>query len=351
MKTTRDGRPFVVIGENIHATRVVLRKGQRVAVLPDGGAALVFAGPDGSPRRLVVPEAIRSSHEFGAGRAKHVKAALLAMMADREPDAEAGRAYLAWMASHQVAAGADYLDLNVDELSERLEDQRAAMRRLVEVIEAVSPLPVSLDSSNTEIIRAGLEARDRAWPAPLLNSASLERLDVLDLAAEHGCPVVVTAAGGTGLPASADERVANAMKIVQEATARGIPLERLHVDVIVLPVAVDPQAGGYVLGALRRLRADLGPAVHLTGGLSNVSYGLPLRKLINDTFIDLAAEAGADSGIIDPVASDLDRVFSQGRETRAYRLAANLLTGADEYGMEFLTAYRAGELGSATSGS
>jgi 5-methyltetrahydrofolate--homocysteine methyltransferase len=96
---------------------------------------------------------------------------------------------------------------------------------------------------------------------------------------------------------------------------------------------------------VRTLRATFGPEVHLTGGLSNVSFGLPLRKLLNDVFIDLAAAAGADSGIIDPVASDPRRIFAQDRSSRPYAMAAALLTGADAYGMEFLTAYRAGELG------
>ena len=76
-------------------------------------------------------------------------------------------------------------------------------------------------------------------------------------------------------------------------------------DPLVLPVAVAPEAPVHVLEAARQLRAEYGDAIHLTGGLSNVSFGMPARKLLNDTFIDLAAEAGIDSGIIDPVASDL----------------------------------------------
>jgi len=347
MKTTRDGRPFTVIGENIHATRVVLRSGKRVATTADGREALVFAGPDGSTRLFPLPEAILASSEFGEGKVKHVRAALLAALGSDTTEAAVGRDYLAWLATRQVAAGADFLDLNVDELSEKTEVQRSAMAWLVREIETVAPVPVALDSSGTDIIRAGLEARDRSRPAPLLNSASRERLDVLDLAAEHGCPVIVSAAGGTDLPSNADERVANALGMVEAATARGIPLDRLHLDVIVLPVAVDPMVGDAVIGAIRRLRSELGPTVHLTGGFSNVSFGLPVRTLINDVFVDLVVEAGADSGIVDPVASDLKRVFAQDREARPYRLAADLLTGVDQYGMEFLAAYRKGELASA----
>jgi 5-methyltetrahydrofolate--homocysteine methyltransferase len=146
------------------------------------------------------------------------------------------------------------------------------------------------------------------------------------------------------MPASAQERVANAARIIEDATRRGIPLGGMHVDPLVIPVAVEPEVGAWFLEAVATVRATYGPEIHLTGGLSNVSFGMPLRKLLNDVFIDLAAEAGADSGIIDPVASDPRRIFTQDRTTRAYARAADLLAGRDMFGMEFLTAYRAGEL-------
>jgi 5-methyltetrahydrofolate--homocysteine methyltransferase len=97
--------------------------------------------------------------------------------------------------------------------------------------------------------------------------------------------------------------------------------------------------------AVRTLRTAFGSDLHLTGGLSNVSFGLPARRLLNDVFIDLAAAAGADSGIIDPVANDPRRTFARDREARPYRLAADVLTGADPYAGAFLKAFRAGELG------
>jgi 5-methyltetrahydrofolate corrinoid/iron sulfur protein methyltransferase len=196
-------------------------------------------------------------------------------------------------------------------------------------------------------MQAGLAAANRMAGAPLLNSASFERLDVLDLAGAEGCPVVLGAAGQHGMPGSAAERVDNATRIVDEATRRGIALSEMYVDPLVMPVAVEPEVGAWFLEAVRALRERYGPEVHLTGGLSNVSFGLPLRRLLNDVFIDLAVDAGADSGIIDPVASDPRRIFTQDRSSRAYALAADLLTGRDPFGMEFLTAFRAGELGEA----
>jgi cobalamin-dependent methionine synthase I len=243
-----------------------------------------------------------------------------------------------------VDAGADYLDLNVDEASNDLAMRVAAMEWLVDAVEDATDAAISLDSSAPEVMQAGLAAATRRAGTPLLNSASLERLDVLDLAGAEGCPVILGAGGQHGMPGSAAERVDNATRVVEEATRRGIALSRLYVDPLVMPVAVEPEVGSWFLDAVRMLRERYGPEIHLTGGLSNVSFGLPARRLLNDVFIDLAAAAGADSGIIDPVASDPRRIFAQDRTGREYALAANLLTGRDPFGMEFLAAFRAGEL-------
>jgi 5-methyltetrahydrofolate--homocysteine methyltransferase len=338
-------RPFIVIGENIHATRVVLRAGQRVAALPDGRPGLPFTDESGTDRVLPVSDAALDGPAGPKQRVKHVKAAVLAGQDGDAATAELGRGYLRAMARRQADAGAHYLDLNVDEVTMDGDGRVAAMRWLVEAVEDATAVALALDSSSAEVLRAGLAACSRRVGSPLLNSAAHDRLDVLHLAAAEGCPVVLSATGVDGIPANADGRVANARAMIEAATARGLSLDDLHVDALVMPVAVDPEVGGCFLDAVRALRAAFGPELHLTGGLSNVSFGLPARRLINDVFIDLAATAGADSGIIDPVANDPRRIFGLDRAARSYRCAADLLTGADPYGGEFLRAFRAGELG------
>ena len=343
--TERARGPFIVIGENIHATRVVLRGGQRVAVLPDGQPALPFTDEAGVERLLPVPGGALDGPEGPKQKVKHVKAAVLAGMGGKGELAELGRGYIRAMARRQEAAGAHFLDLNVDEVTTDPDGRIEAMRWIVGAVEGATDVALALDSSSAAVLRAGLMAASRRSGAPLLNSAALDRLDVLDLAADADCGVVLSASGAGTMPANADERVANARALVERATARGLDLPALHVDALVLPVAVDPEVGGYFLDAVRALRAAFGTSLHLTGGLSNVSYGLPARKLLNDVFIDLAMAAGADSGIIDPVANDLRRIAGLDRGARPYQLAADLLTGADPYGGEFLGAFRAGELG------
>jgi 5-methyltetrahydrofolate corrinoid/iron sulfur protein methyltransferase len=342
VRTTRAGGPFSIIGENIHATRTVLRTGRHVATPPSGRDAIRFETPEGE-RFLTIPTSVRESADFSAGKVKHIQAALIAILWGSDPESSDGRAYIETLARRQIQAGADYIDLNVDEVAQETSTQKAAMRMLVEIVEALGGVPPSLDSSNASVIGAGLEAS--AHPELLLlNSASVERLDVLDMAASTRCAVVASAAGESGLPNAVDDRVANAERIVHEATGRGIAPDAIFVDPLVIPVAVEPDAGAWFLEAVTKIRKSLGPQIHITGGLSNVSFGLPARRLVNDVFIDMAAESGADSGIVDPVASDLRRIFGRDRDSRSYRLAAGLLTGADPYGMDFMEAYRAGEL-------
>lgn len=349
MSASHPAGRFIVIGENIHASRVVRRDGRHVVTLPGGQEAVGFADGTGAPRALMLPDSIRDSQDALRGRIKHVRAAVIAGMSAAEPGGSDGRAYLQALAARQIEAGADYLDLNVDELSAADSDRQAAMRWLVGVVEEVSPVPIALDSSSPDVIQAGLEQWQGRVGRPLVNSASLERLDVLDLAAAGGCPVVISAVGTQALPASAEERVANASRMVQAAMQRGLAPGQLFVDPLVMPAAAHPDAAAHCLEAITRLRSSWGPGIHITGGFSNVSFGLPARRLVNDTFLALAIDAGADSGIIDPLTSDPARAVAIDRASRPYQLALDLLLGRDRYGRQFLAAYRAGRLGTTTT--
>lgn len=188
------------------------------------------------------------------------------------------------------------------------------------------------------------QAVDGRRGRPLLNSASLERLDALDLAVERGARVIVTAAGDSGMPNGSDERVQNASKMIDLALAKGIPADDVYVDPLVFPIAVDSTFGHHSLDAIRAIRKRYGSEIHITGGMSNVSFGIPARSVMNAVFINLAVEAGADSGIIDPVMNRLDTVFAADRRSSSYRLAEDALLGRDENCLTFIKAWRAGDL-------
>jgi cobalamin-dependent methionine synthase I len=336
--------PFLIIGENIHCTRVFLRKGKRIVTDPEGEEAISYTEA-GEQRFLRIPPAMQQTQDYAEGRVKHMQVAVRAAMGGDEKAAAEGRRYIRTLVERQESAGAAFLDLNVDEISVKLAEQQAAMRFLVQMVAPLTPLPLAIDSSHVDIIAAGLEARTAAGaPNWMLNSASLERLQALDLAADHSACVVATAAGESAMPDSADERVANAARVVAAAQQRGIPVERIFIDPLVFPISVDSRYGEDCLAAIRRLRERYGTEIHITGGFSNVSFGMPQRKLINDAFLLLAVEAGADSGIVDPVTSKIDAVFDMNRAGVPFKMAEDMLLGRDEYCAGFLKAHRAGEL-------
>jgi 5-methyltetrahydrofolate corrinoid/iron sulfur protein methyltransferase len=343
VKQAAGGTQFIIIGENIHCTRIVKREGVRGGVAPDGRPGVRFPGPDGSETWLPLPQSIIDSKEFETSqRIKHVMAAVRQGLADG-PEAETARAYVAWMAQRQIDGGADYLDVNVDEISPEVSGRREAMEWLVAAVGPVSSVPLCIDSSDAVVLEAGLDAVDPAWGAtPMITSASTERPEVLELVKERGTPVVLSCTGAS-MPSGTQDRIERAEEIIGMATDLGLPLDSLHVDPLVIPIGVDPMAGGAFMDAVRTIRERFGEEIHITGGVSNISFGLPARRIISDVFLDLCVEAGLDSGIIDPVA-DVAAALNPDREARAYTLARAMLTGEDAFGMAFIEAFRAGEL-------
>ena len=242
-------------------------------------------------------------------------------------------------------AGAHYLDVNVDEISLKTAEQRQAMAWLVGYVQSLTTLPISVDSSDITVIETGLAAATGTGDGrPMLNSASLERTEAVDLAVEYGARVIVTAAGGAGMPSDAAERIENASRMVEAALGVGIELCDIFVDPLVFPISVDGDFGMHILDAIRTLRSRFGAEIHITGGMSNVSFGIPARKLMNTVFINLAVDAGADSGIIDPVMNPLSAVFAADRKSTPYRIAEDALLGGDEFCMNYLRAWRKGAL-------
>src|ERR1017187_10353950 len=146
---------FTIVGENIHTTRIVLRKGNRVKVLDDGTEGVRFHDTTGQTRYLTVPPEFRQSAAYQQGQIKHVMLAIQKGLSSGSADQEEGAEYVRAEVRRQVEEGADYLDLNVDEVSADLDVQKAAMRWLVETVQEISPVPLSIDSSNPDILRTG----------------------------------------------------------------------------------------------------------------------------------------------------------------------------------------------------
>ena len=346
MTDTGGSQPFIIIGENIHTSRVVKREGARGGVAPDGRPGVRFPDGEGGEAWVPLPVSIIESKEFeSSGRIKHVMAAVRVGLAGGA-DADVAARYLAWMAERQIAGGAHYLDLNVDEISPDVTGRLDAMKWLVAAVGPASSVALSIDSSDGAVLEAGLDAIDPGWAGdatPMVNSASTERPEVLELVKERGTPVVLSCTGAS-MPSGTQDRIERAEGIIGMAFDLGLPANSLYVDPLVIPIGVDPMAGGAYLDAVRTIRERFGDEIHITGGVSNISFGMPARRIITDAFLDLCVQAGQDSGIIDPVA-DTQAALNPDRDSEAYKLAAAMLTGEDPYGMAFIEAFRAGKLG------
>ena len=238
-------------------------------------------------------------------------------------DAEAVRK----LARDQHEAGAGYIDVNagifVDEETEYLQ-------WLVENVQEVVDGPCCIDSPNPKAIEAAL-SRHRG--VAMINSISLEkdRYDaLLPLLAGTDLKVVALCMSDEGMPETTDQRLTIAVKLVDGLVGAGVAVENIHVDPLVQPLSTSNGFGLAFLEAVERIRSEL-PGVHTMCGLSNISFGLPNRKFLNQTFAVMAVARGLDGLIINP----LDR------RMMANLIAAEALAGRDDYCMNYLKAYRA----------
>ncbi|MGQ9730018.1 MAG: dihydropteroate synthase [Candidatus Zipacnadales bacterium] len=242
---------------------------------------------------------------------------------------EADKSIIHDLAQRQVEAGAHILDLNVGPTAE---DAVAAMRWLVETTREVTDVPLAIDSTKFDVIRAGVEL---VGEKAMINSSpgeedSLNRL--MPLAAEFNCDIVALTIDKGGIPRDANGRMEIAMRIVESAMMHGVDLSRLYIDPVIIPCNV-PGAGhhpGAVLETIRQVKLISDPPPKTTLGLSNVSQGTSERRLINRTYLVMCLAAGLDSAIVDPLDTELmDAVIT-----------AELLLNRSVYCDDFLRAHR-----------
>jgi hypothetical protein len=335
---------FIVVGENIHCTRVYKVGGAFVKTL-DNGQAVIAYGAKGEARQLAIPPVIRQSADWEAGKVKHCAVAVWQGLYGDAAAQKSAVDYLQFLAQKQTAADAAFLDVNVDEFSTSVEERVKAIQWVAKVVQQKSPLPLSIDSSNAAILRAGLQACDAARGRPMVNSVSLERAESIAVAAEFKAVVIASAAGEKDLPSNTEQRLANLDRLMPKLKAAGFASPAIYVDPLVFPVATDSNNAKSFLDAVSAIRAKYGAEIHVTGGLSNVSFGMPNRKLINQVFSWLAVEAGVDGGIVDPLQINGKILAAVDTTTEPFRLAKALLTGEDMFGAEYIAAHREGRLG------
>ena len=239
----------------------------------------------------------------------------------------------------QMNAGANILDVNSGAVfsNKMAEDPRYAdnnfvepmlMPELIARVQAVTDLPICIDSSVPGALENGLKA---AEGRPLLNSVTGEedRLElVLPLVKKYNVPVVAISNDDTGISEDPDVRFAVAKKIVERAADFGIPAHDIVVDPLVMPIGAMATAGHQVFTLVRRLREELG--VNTTCGASNISFGLPNRHGINNAFLPMAMGAGMTSAIMNPVALPVNQAKIAEKKAELAALGLVLPEGMDD---------------------
>jgi 5-methyltetrahydrofolate--homocysteine methyltransferase len=231
-------------------------------------------------------------------------------------------------ARKQVLAGAQVLDVNAGIPGA---DEPALLRGAAEALMAEFQVPLCFDSANPDALAAGLAI----YPGKaLINSTTAEEKmmeTVFPLAKQYGAAVIGVITDDTGVPATAEERLKIAEKLIKRAGDFGVPAEDIVIDPLALTVSADHLAGRVTLDSIALIQRELG--VNMSLGASNVSFGLPDRKIINVAYLALAISRGLTAAITDPTVPEIQTSL----------LACNLLMGNDEYSMRWIKAFRARE--------
>jgi 5-methyltetrahydrofolate--homocysteine methyltransferase len=237
--------------------------------------------------------------------------------------------YIRDIAKRQVEVGADYLDVNC---SDMLANEPETMRWLIENIEAAVDAPLCIDTTNPVAMEAGLSMTSNGQPLANSITGEEERYKtVLPLIVKHRAKVVALCIDDQGMPDSAEDRLRVACELVKKLTEAGVTIDDIYLDPVLTPLSVGDRAGLEVLDAIRLIRQEC-PGVHLICGLSNVSFGLPNRKILNRVFLTQTMAAGMDAYILDM----LDKTLM------GYLYASQALLAQDPFCRNYLGAHRKG---------
>lgn len=229
--------------------------------------------------------------------------------------------YVASEARRQVEAGADIVDVNV---GGKGIDEAALLPEAIRVVAGAVNVPLSIDTR----VPAALEAALAICPRrPLVNSIGGEQkilTENLPIVAAHGVPVIALCMGQEGIPNNADDRLRIAHQVMESAVRAGVKAQDVWFDPLVMTVGADDQAACVVLETVRRLRAEF-PENNITGGASNISFGMPDRPSLNASFLTAASVLGMNAPITDPTNPPLrsallvaDIFLGRDRRTRRY---------------------------------
>jgi 5-methyltetrahydrofolate--homocysteine methyltransferase len=234
------------------------------------------------------------------------------------------------LAGRQARAGADQIDVNVGTGLGSREDEIAAMVWAIENIQQELEIPICIDSPDPAVIEAGLRAREGR--SSLINSTKAEDESlkkIVPLALRYEAPLVALAMDESGIPETLEGRIDACRKTVAVCLRSGLALESIYFDPLVIPVSTDVKQGIVTLNCISAIKRIF-PGAKTVTGLSNISYGLPSRSLLNVGFLYMAMNAGLDAVIMDPLVDE---------QMSAVR-AGEVLIGKDRHCRRYTRAFR-----------
>ncbi len=227
----------------------------------------------------------------------------------------------------QTEAGATYIDVNA---GARIGQEEADMKWLIEVVQGATELPLCLDSPDPKILEMAYALADKK---PMINSISLEKdrfEPMIKYLEGKECRIIALCMDDSGMPKSIDDIVSRASSLVAELEKIGFKRDDIFIDPLIQPMSVDIKNGSIAMDAVKRIMTEL-EGVHTTGGLSNISFGLPQRKIINRSFLAMMMAHGYDSAIMDPLDKDIMGILH----------TADMIAGNDQFCMNYIRGVRA----------
>ena len=240
--------------------------------------------------------------------------------------------YIAKLAKAQFDAGATYIDVNAGTLTS---GEPEALEWLTQVVQDSVDAPISFDTPNPAALEKALAAYKKDRGQPMINSITAESeryKNVLPWVLEHGAKVIALAMDDSGIQQDPDKRLTVARKLVTDLNAAGVPLEDIYVDPLTFPIGTGSDVGLAILDIIEKIMAEF-PGVHTIAGVSNISHGMPARKLLNQAMTVLAMGKGLDAAIIDPNDNYLMALVA----------ATEAILGRDDFCMNYITLSREGK--------
>lgn len=242
--------------------------------------------------------------------------------------------FIVKLAVEQANSGADFIDVNIGTGNLDLEQEKEAMEWLVHTVQAATDKPLAFDSEHPEVIEAAmLKYRGEK---PLINSvtAEPEKLAAVgSMVAKNQAYLIALAMGSGGIPDNVKQRLEACETIATYLAKVGVTMQQIFFDPLVLPISVDSGQGKVTLKAIEAIKHHY-PDARTVIGLSNISYGLPNRKMLNMAFLLMAAYAGLDAAILDPLDAKMMSLVKM----------ADVLVGKDTSCRTYLRAHRAGAI-------